>query len=296
MATAKSWIEAMRLRTLPASIAGVIAGGGVAGAYGTFKAAPFFICLAFAIMAQIVSNFANEYFDFRNGLDKKGRDGFRRGVTEGDITPRAMKRATFGLLAIACLTGLSLIYWGGAWMIAVGIAVAIFALAYSAGPYPLSHHGLGDLAVVIFFGIVPVYFTAYLQAGSPEIWRMALPIGLAVGMMAADILIVNNYRDADDDRSVGKHTTVVIFGRKTMAAVYLLNGLIATCIIVASTTAIVPKFCQLGALVYANVHVRLWTELRNRSGASLNPLLGKTAIAMLVFTLWISALLFLSRS
>lgn len=281
----------MRLRTLPASVAGVIAGGGTAAAYGCFRAAPFFICLAFAVMAQIVSNFANEYFDFRNGLDKKGREGFRRGVTEGDISPEAMKRAMYGLLAVACLTGCSLIYWGGLWMIPVGIAIAIFALAYSAGPYPLSHHGLGDVAVVIFFGIVPVFFTAYLQAGSTDVWRLAIPIGLAVGLMAANILIVNNYRDADDDKAVGKQTTVVIFGRKAMATVYLLNGLIAVCIIVAATITLIPKSLQLGALFYANEHYRLWTELRERSGAELNPLLGKTALTMLIFTVWVSGTL-----
>ena len=87
-------------------------------------------------MAQIVSNFANEYFDFRNGLDRKGRDGFRRGVTEGDITPAAMRNATFGLLAATCAVGCSLYLLGGWWLVFVGIAIALFAIAYSAGPYP----------------------------------------------------------------------------------------------------------------------------------------------------------------
>ena len=117
----------------------------------------------FAIIAQIASNFANEYYDFKNGFDKKGREGFRRGVTEGDISPAAMKRATYSLLAIDALLGCTLIIWGGWWLVPVGIAIAIFAVAYSAGPYPLSHHGLGDIAVIIFFGFVPVLFTEYVQ-------------------------------------------------------------------------------------------------------------------------------------
>ena len=109
----KAWIEAMRLRTLPVSVAGVMAGTACAIYDGGFKTLPFLICLLFAILAQIVSNFANEYFDFKKGLDKKGREGFRRGVTEGDISPKAMLTATLSLLALDCLIGLSLIWWGG---------------------------------------------------------------------------------------------------------------------------------------------------------------------------------------
>lgn len=161
----KAWIEAMRLRTLPVSVAGVLAGTGCAVFKHGFSVVPMLICLVFAVIAQIASNFANEYYDFKNGFDKKGREGYRRGVTEGDISPSAMKRATFGLLFLDALLGCSLIYYGGWWLIAVGVAVAIFAVAYSAGPYPLSHHGLGDVAVVVFFGFVPVIFTEYVQTG-----------------------------------------------------------------------------------------------------------------------------------
>ena len=95
------WIEAMRLRTLPVSVAGVIAGTGCAVWHNGFKALPAILCLLFAILAQIASNFGNEYYDYTKGVDKRGREGFRRGVTEGDITPQAMKRATFAMLGIA---------------------------------------------------------------------------------------------------------------------------------------------------------------------------------------------------
>ena len=198
----KAWIEAMRLRTLPVSVAGVIAGTACACLEGRFNAVPALICLAFAVIAQIASNFANEYYDFRNGLDRKGRDGFRRGVTEGDISPESMKRATFILLAADALLGCSLLLFGEWWLIPVGIAIALFAVGYSTGPYPLSHHGLGDIAVVIFFGIVPVTLTAYLQTQTWDVARIALPISVAIGLMGANVLIVNNYRDADDDRLV----------------------------------------------------------------------------------------------
>ncbi len=285
----KPWIEAMRLRTLPVSAAGVIAAAGCAAHYGSFKPLPWTICLIFAVMAQIVSNFANEYFDFRNGLDRKGRDGFRRGVTEGDITPAAMRNATFGLLAATCAVGCSLIFWGGWWLVFVGIAIALFAIAYSAGPYPLSHHGLGDIAVVIFFGIVPVIMTTYIQTGSWEMIPVTLPVSVAVGLMGANVLIVNNYRDMDEDKAVGKKTTVVIFGRKKMATEYLLNGFIALALIEYATIATLPVLWQIGMLVYINIHYLLWTQLRNGSGKQLNPLLGKTAMLMLFVSAWLLA-------
>ena len=136
----KNWIEAMRLRTLPVSVAGVIAGCGCAIMLDSFKAVPALICLTFAVLAQIASNFANEYFDFRNGIDKKGREGFRRGVTEGEINPQDMKRATFVTLALAASVGCTMLAYGPLWLLAVGVLIMIFALAYSAGPFPLSHH------------------------------------------------------------------------------------------------------------------------------------------------------------
>lgn len=287
----KSWIEAMRLRTLPVSVAGVIAGGGCAAYYHSFRLLPFIICLAFAVMAQIVSNFANEYFDFRNGLDKKGREGFRRGVTEGDISPKAMLAATIGLLAVACAVGCTLIIWGGWELILVGILIAVFALAYSAGPWPLSHHGFGEVAVIVFFGLVPVLFTAYVQARSWEILPVALPLSLAIGLMGANVLIVNNYRDKDDDRDVGKKTTAVIFGRKTMGTVYFINGILAVVLCVIATIGRAPVMWQIGALVYANFHYMLWVKLTHYEGAQLNPVLGQTAMLMFGFSLWLLLLL-----
>ena len=210
------WIEAMRLRTLPVSISGVLAGIACAMMGIDFSLVPALLCLLFAILAQIASNFANEYYDFRKGVDRKGREGFRRGVTEGDITPAAMKYATFSTLAAAAVVGCLMLFYGSWWLVPIGLCIGLFALAYSAGPYPLSHHGLGDVAVVIFFGIVPVTLTCYLQQGGwRELW-LSLPISVAVGLLAANVLIVNNCRDEEDDRAVGKRTTVVIFGRKAM--------------------------------------------------------------------------------
>lgn len=107
----EKWIEAMRLRTIPVSISGVLAGTGLAIWQGAFSIVPAVLCLAFAVTAQIASNFANEYYDYMNGMDRKGREGFRRGVTEGDISPQAMKLATFGMLGLAALAGCAMLFY-----------------------------------------------------------------------------------------------------------------------------------------------------------------------------------------
>ena len=279
----KQWIEAMRLRTLPVSISGVLAGISCAVAMGCFKAIPAILCLLFAMLAQIASNFGNEYYDYKKGVDKKGREGFRRGVTEGDISPTAMKYATFGTLGAAAAIGCLMLFYGSWWMIPVGICIGLFALAYSAGPYPLSHHGLGDVAVVLFFGVVPVTLTCYLQQGNWDGLGCSLPVSVAVGLMAANVLIVNNYRDKDDDEAVGKNTTVVIFGRKAMGKVYLLSGIMAS--IIAAATSAVYDIVLMAPAAYVILHVATWKRLVARSGAALNPILGETAKNLLIFTL-----------
>lgn len=278
----RAWVEAMRLRTLPVSVAGVFAGWGCAAFYDSFRPLPALICLLFAITAQISSNFANEYYDYANGLDKKGREGFRRGVTEGDLSPRAMKHATYTLLLFDCLLGCSLIIWGGLWLVPVGILIAIFAVCYSTGPYPLSHHGLGDLAVIIFFGFVPVAFTTYVQT---QIWdwhSIAIPISLAIGLLGANVLIVNNYRDMDDDLAVGKKTTVVIFGRKAMGTVYLLNGILALALIAWALSPYRSAIWLMAEAILLAMLLFLHHLLITRRGSALNPVLGQTAMFLLL--------------
>ena len=280
------WIEAMRLRTLPVSISGVLAGIACALLEISFSLVPALLCLLFAILAQIASNFANEYYDFKKGVDRKGREGFRRGVTEGDITPTAMKYATFGTLAAAACVGCLMLFYGSWWLILVGIIIGLFALAYSAGPYPLSHHGLGDVAVVLFFGIVPVTLTCYLQQGSWDGLWLSLPVSVAVGLLAANVLIVNNYRDKEDDELVGKNTTVVIFGRRVMGWVYLISGVVAMGIVFYALRVLFP-FMVILVSIYLGLHFCTWRKLISSTGAALNPLLGSTARNLLIFTMFL---------
>ena len=280
----RKWIEAMRLRTLPVSLAGVICGCGCALLQGSFNAVTALLCVLFAALAQVASNFGNEYYDYRNGIDKRGREGFRRGVTEGEISPRAMKRATYATLSAAAVVGCLMLFYGPWWLVLVGITIMLFALGYSAGPYPLSHHGMGDVAVIIFFGIVPVTFTCYLQTGSFNNLYITLPTSLAVGLLAANVLVVNNYRDMDDDKAVNKRTTVVIFGRKVMCWCYMLAGVAAMAAM--TTVWIELRLWSLPiVLVYIVLHLKNWQYLKKAQGAALNPLLGKTAMTLLIFSL-----------
>ena len=286
------WIEAMRLRTLPVSVAGVIAGTACAVIFDSFKPAPAIACLVFAALAQIAANFGNEYYDYKNGIDRKGRAGFRRGVTEGEIDPKSMKTATYSVLALAAAVGCTMLLFGPWWLIIVGVLIMFFALAYSAGPYPLSHHGLGDVAVVIFFGIIPVTFTCFLQTGSWEGMGVIIPVSIAVGLLAANVLVVNNYRDMEDDAAVGKRTTVVIFGRKFMSLAYLISGIAAMAVMIPVWTRL-PLWALTVPVVYIALHLKVWLRLRQTTGAALNPLLGRTAVNLLVFSLlFISASLF----
>ncbi len=293
---AKPWIEAMRLRTLPVSTAGVLAGCAVALSYNNFQWIPAVICLIFAIAAQIVSNFANEYFDYKNGLDHKGRQGFRRGVTEGDIKPESMKRAMIALMALDCLLGLSLVYWGGFWIIAVGILIAIAAFAYSAGPWPLSHHGLGDEAVVVFYGIVPVTMTAYLQCGDwtggsmaeplGEMWIMALIVSVGVGLLGANVLTVNNVRDWRDDSRVGKRTKAVIFGPKVMRLSYVVCAYLGLGLIWYGMRHALNSWGWVGFVAIGIWMVPVIIALYKFSDYKLNKVLRYTAILMLAAIVW----------
>lgn len=272
----------MRLRTLPVSVAGVLMAIGYNLADDSFATAQAVLCLVFAVLCQIASNFANEYYDYRNGRDRAGREGPRRGVTEGDITPHQMKCATYGVLAIAALVGLTLTYWGGLWLIAVGALIGLGALAYSTGPYPLSTHCLGEVAVVFFFGIIPVNFTYYVQALG---WSWTVLAGsVAMGLMGANVLVINNYRDIPDDQAVGKHTLATHFGRRAMMVLYLFNS-VAAIALTLPQWQVMPAAWLLVPAIYLVASVCIVIAMSRRQGRALTPLLGATSVAMFVFAL-----------
>lgn len=284
----KIWLECFRPRTLPVSLSGVIIAIGLAKWHQHFQWIPAMLCLTFALLAQIASNTANEYFDYLQGTDKPGRVGPRRGVTEGDIKPETLRNVTFGLLAVACIVGCCLIPYGGWWLLPVGIIIALAALAYSTGPYPLSYHGLGELTVFIFFGIVPVNLTYYVMALRFD--PLVLLFSIAIGLMGVNVLLINNYRDVEDDRAAGKKTQTVMRGRPVTAFAYLLNGYTAMAILAVfwfmiAWFKVLPLWALLIPVLYLVMHTTTWYKLRHRDGSALNPLLGETARNMLIFTI-----------
>ena len=296
----KIWLEAIRLRTLPVSVSGVLIAVGLAKFNGAFRLVPSLLCVAFAVLAQIVSNLANEYFDFKAGTDKKGRVGPRRGVTEGDFSPATLKRAMVGTLVATCAVGLSMLavvdpgesYANWLLLVGVGVMVAVMAFAYSAGPYPLSYHALGEVAVMAFYGLVPVIFSYYVVAG--DFHPYAVIAGIAIGLMGVNVLLVNNYRDVDDDREAGKRTSVVVAGRTLAAFAYLLNGLLALSVLGVLWLRLWMEWgwwTMLPPAIYMALHLTTWHRLRQRTGAALNPILGATARNMLIFTILLTLLL-----
>jgi len=213
------WLEAARPRTLPAAVAPVIVGTALAYQENSLRWLSALLCLVFALLAQIAANFANDYFDFVKGADTRERKGPRRAVASGLVKPATMLRATILVCALAFMTGLCLLPYGGWPLLVLGIASLLSAVAYTGGPYPLAYHGLGDLFVFLFFGLVAVTATAFVQCGSFQL--LWLVPAAAVGGLAANILVVNNYRDVETDATAGKKTLVVRFGRGYAKAQFL---------------------------------------------------------------------------
>jgi len=283
-----AWIEAARPKTLPASVSPVIVGCALAWHDGVFRPVAALLCLLVALFAQIASNFANDYFDYKKGADREDRLGPRRAVASGCISPEAMLKGTFLSLAVACVCGCLLLFFAGWELIPVGVAIALGVLAYSAGPYPLAYNGLGDICVLIFYGIVPVCYTYYVQALSFSL--LAFLLSLAVGVLSMNILIVNNYRDREQDKLSRKRTTVVLFGARFGRIFYLVNGIIAFLIITPLLLEVSVWILFLFAALFA-LFVATFRELYYFSGRELNKTLAHTARNVFLFALLVSLVL-----
>ena len=230
MSAFTTWLEATRPKTLPAAVAPVLLGSAMAYSMDGFHALPAVICLVFALLVQIGTNFANDYLDARSGADTLDRIGPTRAVAAGLVAPRTMRNAALGVLVAAFLVGSGLIVFGGWWLLWVGIASVLCAWLYTGGPFPLAYNGLGDLFVVLFFGFIAVGCTFYVQAGF--ITADVLLLGLGCGLLVNNILVVNNYRDVEQDAVAGKRTLVVRLGRRYAVVQYALSTLIAAAVVV----------------------------------------------------------------
>lgn len=283
----KYWLLAARPKTLPASVVPVFVGCTLAFHDKKFTLIPALICFIFALLAQIVSNFLNDYFDYKKGSDRTDRLGPERAVAKGWISPGKMLKASLLLISIACILGCVLIYYAGWSMTIVGLGVCIGAYAYSAGPFPLAYNGLGDICVVIFYGLIPVGFTYYVQALD---WNHTTTIcGLAIGIVATNILVSNNYRDREQDKISNKNTTIVLFGEKFGRYFYLTNGLIAV-LICFSLYFYGMKGAALYPILYLIPHIKTWREMiRIRQGRELNKILAQSSRNTIIFGLLLIA-------
>ena len=239
------------------------------------------LCLVFALLVQIGTNFANDYYDFLHGADTSTRVGPRRAVASGLVSPAAMRRAMAAVFAAAFTIGLGLIHWGGYWMLAVGIVSILCGVFYTGGPWPLGYHGLGDALVFVFFGLVAVTVTYFVQAG--RITAFALLAGVPMGLLAANILLVNNYRDADTDAVAKKRTLVVRFGRPFARAQHALSLGVAFAVPVVFRAAGFGAWCLLPLLAVplAWSHIRRLAD--GRSPADYVALLGSTGQLIAVY-------------
>jgi 1,4-dihydroxy-2-naphthoate octaprenyltransferase len=214
-----AYLLAARPKTLPAAAAPVIVGSACAFEVGGFALLPGLLALTCALLIQIGTNFANDLFDYEKGHDTGARIGPVRAVQSGLLSSSQMRVGTGAVFLLAVLFGVLLVARGGLPVAVIGVASIVAGVAYTAGPYPLGHNGLGDLFVMLFFGFVAVCGTAFVQAGFVPLSAWVLSIG--VGALSTAILVVNNVRDYDTDKATSKRTLAVILGRSAGQAEYV---------------------------------------------------------------------------
>ena len=286
----KAWLLATRPKTLSAAAVPVMIGTAFAwrNTSEQFNWIPAILCLLFAWIMQIDSNLVNDYFDFKKGNDDETRLGPKRACSEGWITSDAMVWGILITTLLGCMTGIPLILYGGLEMVMVGIACVVFCFLYTT---LFSYHGLGDILVLLFFGIIPVCCTYYVcmplhqQIPTGEVIASSIACGLAIDAL----LIVNNYRDIDNDRSNGKITLAVRLGESKTRRLYESIGYLAAGIMIIlvffdlyQTDKFIPTYAIY--LIYIILHRQSYQEMKRiNKGAKLNQVLGLTARNILVF-------------
>ena len=287
----RAWLLAARPKTLTAAVVPVVVGTGLALGQGVAALWPALAALAGAVLIQIGTNLTNDYYDFHKGADTAERVGPVRVTQSGLIAPGTVLAAAAGCFALAVVVGVYLVFRGGWPFVVIGLLSVLAGWAYTGGPYPLGYHGLGDLFVLVFFGLVAVPGTLYAQAGHlvPAVW----PAAVAIGALGTMILIVNNLRDADTDARAGKRTLVVRFGRPFGRAEYLTLlavALAAPILLLALGWARWPVLLPLLAVPLALGPVR---SVLNETGPALNRTLATTARLQAVYGLLLAAGLWL---
>ena len=279
--SARAWILAARPKTLTGAAVPVMTALALAwtdAGSEHFRWVPAILCMLFAFIMQIDANFINDYFDFKKGTDDEQRLGPQRACAQGWVTLKAMRTAIALTTLTACLIGLPLIYYGGYDMIAVGVLCVIFCFLYTTS---LSYLGLGDVLVLVFFGIVPVCATYFLQTHTATM--ETLTVSIACGLVIDTLLMVNNYRDRDNDRRTGKMTLVVRIGAKASERLYLGLGICA-CLLGIVFIAYGHLWAFVLPLGYLALHVATYRRMvAINSGKRLNDILGENARNMFIY-------------
>ena len=281
----KLWLLAARPRTLPAAVAPVLVGTALAIGEGTFRPLAFACAMIGSIFIQIGTNLSNDYSDARRGADTEDRLGPVRVTAGGLMPPRTVLIGTYVAFGIAVLAGVYLIAIAGWELLLVGAASILAGVLYTGGPRPYGYEGLGEVFVFLFFGVVAVVGSYFVQTEDLR-WE-AFALAVPVGLIAAAILLVNNIRDADTDRRAGKRTLAVLLGRDGA------RGLFVACLVIDYLS--VPLVAIFGrdisplvllALLSLPLAIPLVRVVRSRTdGPSLNQALAKTGMLLAVFSL-----------
>ena len=289
----RTWLLAIRPKTLPAAASSVIVGTALAWYDGGLAPGPALAALVIALLLQIGSNLANDVYDDERGADTADRLGPTRVTHTGLLTRRQVKTGMKVVLGLAFVLGLYLTWVRGPMVLVIGMAAIIAAVAYTGGPYPLGYHGLGEVFVFLFFGLVAVVGTYWVQTGTttPLVWLMAVPPGLII----TAIIVVNNLRDIEQDRVAGKRTIAVRVGVDATKVEYT-ACMLGAYVVVAAAVA-------LGALPVTTLAVALSAPLASRAarlvytqtGRPLNGALAITGQTALVFSVLFALGLVLAR-
>lgn len=268
----RAWWLAIRPKTLAAAVVPVATASALAGADGHFIGQVAALCTLFALLMQVAANFINDLFDFEKGTDREDRLGPERACAQGWITAPKMRIGIGITIVAACLVGCGLLPYGSWLLVVVGLSCVLFAFLYTT---LLSYCGGGDLLVYVFFGLVPVSLTYYLQTGelTAQVWWLCGAIGLSTDTL----LVLNNYRDRDTDRKSNKQTLIVRWGERFGSAFYLVQGVLAGgCGMVVLGER--QRWMVLLMGIYLLLHMRTWQKMRHiRHGKALNGILGETA-------------------
>lgn len=278
------WMLGARPKTLPASVAPVVVAGVMAYTAGRADPLTFGITLLTAVLIQIGTNLANDYFDFKKGADHGGRTGPLRIMQAGLVSPLEMRRAITLVLGAALLLGIYLVRVGGVPILSIGVLSLLFAILYTAGPWPLAYIGLGDLFVLIFFGPVATGGAYYLLAGPPT--SAVLFVGFALGSISTAILAINNLRDVQDDRRVGKRTLAVRFGKNFTRCEFLALLTIGTVVPLMLISVLWGRLAVPLASLYLIAALPVIRKVfAGAEGAALNEVLAATGRLLLLFSL-----------